>query len=167
MADMIADLKHKVGKSMSRLSTNEPHRVPASVARYEGVFQNVLNEVHAPDIAHYVYVLQGDIVVPSGTGRKIRSVPTLTRAKPKSALPFSSCFKQSHRPLRRRTRMLHAGRAHASVPRRTRCCHPRLFRQTLKRPNNRIIDTHQAKHRVITQFEQKNAQSHNELQMRE
>ena len=82
MADMIADLKHKVGKSMSRLSTNEPHRVPASVARYEGVFQNVLNEVHAPDIAPDVYVLQGDIVVPSGTGRKIRSVPTLTSAKP-------------------------------------------------------------------------------------
>ena len=52
------------------------------MARYEGVFQNVLNEVHAPDIAHDVYVLQGDIVVPSGTGRKIRSVPTLTRAKP-------------------------------------------------------------------------------------
>ena len=75
MADMIADLKHKVGKSMSRLSTNEPHRVPASVARYEGVFQNVLNEVHAPDIAHYVYVLQGDIVVPSGSGRKVMSVP--------------------------------------------------------------------------------------------
>ena len=57
---------------------------------------------------------------------------------------------------------------------------PDFFAKPSNAPNNRIIDTHQAKHRVITQFEQNNAQSHNdraflffgwtkfnELQMRE
>ena len=61
MADLVVDPEYRVGKSMGRLSTNTPDSLFNALARYEGVFQSVLNEVHAPDIRHGVYTVQGPL----------------------------------------------------------------------------------------------------------